>query len=56
MKPRRWEGRRFSDEERALAHQRVLEGATNLEVAAELNCSLHFLYRLFRRQKDRPRS
>jgi hypothetical protein len=38
----------------SLAHRRVLEGATYVEVAAELSCSLRFLYRLFGKQKDRP--
>ena len=52
---RRWEGRRFSDAERFLAYQRILEGRTYVEIAAELNCSLQFLYRQFGTQKERAR-
>ncbi len=40
---RRWEGRRFSDAERFLAYQRILEGRSYVEIAAELDYSLNFL-------------
>jgi len=52
---RRWEGRRFSDAERFLAYQRILEGRSYVEIAAELDCSLNFLYRQFGAQKERAR-
>lgn len=52
---RRWEGRRFSDAERFLAYQGILEGRTYADIAAELNCSLQFLYRQFGTQKERAR-
>lgn len=50
---RRWQGRRFSDTERALAYQRIVEGCSYVEIAAELNCSLNFLHRQFGAQQDR---
>lgn len=46
-RPRRWGGRRFSNEERMLAYRRILEGAAYVEIAEELDCSLRFLYRQF---------
>lgn len=52
---RRWEGRRFTDAERFRAYQRILQGRSYVEIAAELNCSLKFLYRHFGTQKDRSR-
>ena len=51
----RWEGRRFSDAERFRAYQRIVEGRSYVEIAAELNCSLQFLYRQFGTQKERAR-
>jgi len=53
MAARRWEGRRFSDGERFLAFQRILEGVAYVDIAKELNCSLKFLYRQFGTQRDR---
>ena len=50
---KRWEGRRFSDEERWLAFQRILEGVSYVDIASELNCSLKFLYRQFGTQRER---
>jgi IS30 family transposase len=54
VRPRRFEGRRFTDEERLLVYRRILEGRDYPEIAAELDCSLQFIYRLFGRSKDRP--
>ena len=51
--PRRWQGRRFTDAERLFAYGRILQGATYVEIAEELDCSLQFLYRLFGTQRDR---
>ena len=53
MTARRWQGRRFSDEERMLAFQRILEGVSYADIALELDCSLKFLYRQFGTQRDR---
>ena len=53
MAARRWRGRRFSDAERMLAFQRILEGVSYVDIAAELDCSLKFLYREFGTQRDR---
>ncbi len=52
---RRWEGRRFSETERLLAYQRILEGRSYVEIAAELDCSPKLLYRQFGAQKERAR-
>ena len=52
--PRRWEGRRFTDEERALIYQRVVEGKPYPVIAEELNCSLRAIYRLFGPRRERP--
>lgn len=52
---RRWQGRRFGDSERFLAYQRIIEGRPYVEIAAELDCSLNFLYRQFGAQKERAR-
>lgn len=48
-------GRRFSNAERFLAYQRILEGRSYVEIAAELDCSLNFLYRQFGPQKERAK-
>ena len=53
MTARRWQGRRFSDEERMLAFQRIPEGVAYADIALELDCSLKFLYRQFSTQRDR---
>ena len=50
---KRSEGRRFTDEERMLAYQRILEGISYVDIAEELDCSLKFLYRQFGTQRDR---
>jgi transposase, IS30 family len=50
---RRYEGRRFSDDERLLAYKLILDGKSYVEVANELDCSLKFLYRQFGAQRDR---
>jgi hypothetical protein len=50
---KRWEGRRFSDEELRLAFQRILEGVSYVDTASELNSSLKFLYRQFGTQRER---
>ena len=39
MAARRWYGRRFSDAERMPAFQRILEGASVVDIAVELDCS-----------------
>jgi transposase, IS30 family len=50
---RRYEGRRFSDDERLLAYKHILDGKAYVEIADELDCSLKFLYRQFGAQRDR---
>jgi IS30 family transposase len=52
--PRRWGGRRFSNEERLLMYRRVLEGRSYPEIAAELNSSLNAIYRVFGPQRQLP--
>ena len=52
---KRSDGRRFTDAERFLAYQRILERWSYVELAGELNCSLKFLYRQFGTQKERVR-
>jgi transposase-like protein len=44
---KRSNARRFTDEERILAYQRILEGVTYVDIAREQGCSLKFLYRQF---------
>ena len=51
--PRRWEGRRFSDDDLRLAFERILAGVSYVDIASELNCSLKFLYRQFGTQRER---
>ena len=50
---KRWEGRRFSDDELRLAFRRILEGVSYVDIASELNCWLLFLYREFGTQRER---
>ena len=52
---KRWEGRRFTDEERTTAYRMLLAGAKYTQIATELECSIKFLYRLFGRQKEHVR-
>ncbi len=52
--PQRYEGRRFTDEERMLVYRRILEGKHYEEITGELNCSLRFIYRLFGARKAVP--
>jgi predicted transcriptional regulator len=52
MAARRWRGRRFSDAERMLAFQWILEGVSYVDIAAELDCSSKLLHREFGTQRD----